>query len=210
MTAPPGMAAGGGPVVGDDGLARCPWPGDDPGYVAYHDREWGRPVADERALFEKLILDAFQAGLSWLTILRKRAAFRAAFAGFDPPAVAAFSSADVAACTRDPGIVRNRAKIEATVANARALVSLWEAGDSLGELVWAHAPAPRPRPESMDEVPTATDESRALSARLREAGFAFVGPTMIYAFMQAVGVVDDHLAGCHVPAEACGPRGVSR
>lgn len=206
MTAPAGMTATGGPVVGADGLARCPWPGDDPDYVAYHDHEWGRPVTDERALFEKLVLDAFQAGLSWLTILRKREAFRAAFAGFDPPAVAAFTEAQVAACCADPGIVRNRAKIEAAVANARTLVGLWEAGDGLARLVWAHAPAPRPRPRSMGEMPAATAESRALSAALRDLGFAFVGPTMIYAFMQAVGAVDDHLAGCHVPPEVCGPR----
>lgn len=206
MSAPTGMAATGRAIVGADGRVRCPWPGDDPDYVAYHDREWGRPVTDERALFEKLVLDAFQAGLSWLTILRKREAFRAAFAGFHPPAMAAFTEADIAACCADPAIVRNRAKIEAAVANARTLMGLWETGDSLSRLVWAHAPALRRRPRAMDEVPAATGESRALAAALRDLGFAFVGPTMLYAFMQAVGAVDDHLAGCHVPPEVCGPR----
>jgi DNA-3-methyladenine glycosylase I len=197
---------GAGPVVGADGLARCPLPREDPLYVAYHDREWGRPVTDERALFEKLVLEGFQAGLSWLVILRKREAFRAAFHGFDPERVAAFTDADVDACAADPAIVRNRAKITAAVGNARTLLALWERGRSLSELVWAHAPDPRPRPTSPAEVPATSPESRVLSRTLRQDGFAFVGPTAMYALMQAMGLVDDHLAGCHVPPEACGPR----
>jgi DNA-3-methyladenine glycosylase I len=203
----PGTFTGDGPVVGADGLVRCPWPGDDADYLAYHDHEWGRPVANDQALFEKLVLEGFQAGLSWLTILRKREAFRAAFAGFQPHAVAAFTEADIEACCRDRAIVRNRRKIEAAVTNARALLGLWQQGQALGDLVWAHAPAPRDqRPASMAELPAATAESRALAAALRQAGFVFVGPTAGYAFMQAMGLVDDHLAGCHVPPQACGPR----
>jgi DNA-3-methyladenine glycosylase I len=189
-------------VTGADGLARCWWCVDDPGYVDYHDREWGRPVRDELRLFEKLCLEGFQAGLSWLTILRKRAAFREAFAGFDPERVAGFGERDVARLLGDARIVRNRAKIEATVGNARALLDLHDTGDTLADLVWSHSPAPRPRPASMADLPAETPASRALSKALRARGFRFVGPTPVYALMQACGVVDDHIAGCHVPSGA--------
>lgn len=197
---------GGGVTVGADGVARCPWPGGHADYVAYHDLEWGRPVTDERALFEKLALEGFQAGLSWLLILRKREAFRAAFDGFDPVRVAAYSDARIGELVADAGIVRNRAKIAATVGNARALLALWERGESLSALVWSHAPPPRDRrPATIADVPATTPAATTLSGQLRRAGFAFVGPTTVYALMQAMGVVDDHLAGCHVPPEVCGP-----
>ncbi|MFO7778539.1 MAG: DNA-3-methyladenine glycosylase I [Nitriliruptoraceae bacterium] len=184
-----------------DGLLRCRWCGDDPDYVTYHDREWGRPVHDERRLYEKLCLEGFQAGLSWLTILRKRPAFRAAFAGFDPEVVATFGDGEVERLLGDAGIVRSRAKIEATIGNARALLRLWEVDASLEALVWDFAPTagPRPRPRSPDEVPAATPASTALAGELKSHGFRFVGPTTAYAFMQAMGLVDDHLEGCHLP-----------
>jgi DNA-3-methyladenine glycosylase I len=184
-------------VVGHDGLARCWWCGNDPAYVAYHDHEWGRPVADDQALFEKLSLDAFQAGLSWVTILHKRPGFRDAFDAFHPPTVAAYDDAAVERLMRNDAIVRNRAKIEATIANAGATVQLAEDGGSLSELVWAFAPEPGPAPRTVDEVPASTAASAALAKRLKAAGFRFVGPTMVYAFMQAVGVINDHLADCH-------------
>jgi DNA-3-methyladenine glycosylase I len=172
---------------------------DDPLYRAYHDDEWGRPVRDERGLFERISLEAFQSGLSWLTILRKREAFRAAFCGFDPDAVAAFGDRDVARLLADAGIVRNRAKVQATIANARATVALRAAGTSLPELVWAHRPAEpdgRPGPAGWADVPALTPESTALAAELKRHGFRFVGPTTAYAAMQACGLVNDHLAGC--------------
>ncbi len=188
-----------GPVVGSDGRARC-WdaPGD-PGYRDYHDREWGRPVRDEVALFEKLCLEGFQSGLSWRTILAKRPAFRAAFAQFDPAAVAALGPADVDRLMGDAGIVRNRRKIEAAVGNARALLAM---EPTLSDLVWSHAPAePGAAPRTSADVPATTPESAALASELKRRGFAFVGPTTLYALMQACGVVDDHLAGCWVRAE---------
>lgn len=189
-------------VRGDDGLARCPW-GDAPAeYRAYHDEEWGRPVADERRVFEKLCLEGFQSGLSWLTILRKREAFRRAFAGFDPVAVSAFGPGDVERLLADAGIVRHRGKIEATIANASATVRLHEEGGSLGGLLWSHEPEPRRAPASRRTIPSSTAESKALSAELRRLGFCFVGPTTVYAAMQALGVVDDHLASCHVRSAA--------
>jgi len=173
----------------------------DPLYAAYHDDEWGRPVRDERGLFERVSLEAFQSGLSWLTILRKREAFRAAFAGFDPDAVARFDAHDVARLLTDVGIVRNRAKVEATIANARATVALREAGRRLDELVWSFAPvAPRPVPARREDVPATTPESVALARELKRAGFRFVGATTAYAAMQACGLVNDHLAGCAVRA----------
>jgi DNA-3-methyladenine glycosylase I len=181
--------------VGPDGVARCWWCGADPDYVAYHDAEWGRPVADGDRLFEKLCLEGFQAGLSWLTILRKRPAFRAAFAGFDVDAVARFDAADVARLAADAGIVRNRAKIEATVSNARATLDLG-GPETLSSLVWSFAPAARPAPRTAADIPTVTPESTALSKALKRHGFRFVGPTTAYALMQAMGVVNDHLAGC--------------
>jgi DNA-3-methyladenine glycosylase I len=178
---------------------RC-FGGDDPLYRDYHDLEWGRPVRDEGALYERLCLEAFQSGLSWLTILRKRAGFRAAFAGFSPDAVAAFDERDSERLLADPAIVRNRAKIAAAITNARATVALRHAG-GLPELVWAHAPPPRPAPASFADVPALTPESRALARELKARGFAFVGPTTAYALMQACGLVNDHLAGCVVRAD---------
>ena len=180
-------------------MARCFGDGD-PLYEAYHDDEWGRPVRDERGLFERLSLEAFQSGLSWLTILRKRPAFRAAFAGFDPDAVARFGARDVERLLGDAGIVRNRAKIEATIANARATLALRTDGAPLPELVAQHRPPARPAPKSLAELPSTTPETKALASRLRAAGFRFVGPTTLYALMQACGHVDDHLAGCPVRA----------
>jgi DNA-3-methyladenine glycosylase I len=184
-------------VVGDDGTARCPWAVSTPEYIAYHDDEWGRPVTDERAVLETLCLEGFQAGLSWLTILRKRPAFRAAFASFDPTVVAAFGDADVDRLLADAGIVRHRAKVMATIANARATLRLREEGRSLAALVWAHEPAARRSPVTTEDLAASTPESKALSAELRRHGFAFVGPTTVYSAMQALGVVNDHLTGCH-------------
>jgi DNA-3-methyladenine glycosylase I len=162
-----------------------------PEYVAYHDTEWGRPVRDSRGLYERLCLEAFQSGLAWITILRKRENFRAAFAGFDIEAVAGFGEDDVARLMADAGIVRNRAKILAAITNARAALDV-----DLAELIWSFAPPPRPRPRSRAELPSVTDESKALARELKRRGFAFVGPTTAYALMQACGLVDDHLAGC--------------
>ncbi len=185
-------------MVGADGLARCGWAGSTPDYLAYHDAEWGRPVHGDDALFERLTLEAFQSGLSWLTILRKREAFRRAFAGFHVPAVAAFGAADVARLLADAGIVRNRAKIEAAVHNARAAAGL---PGGLSALLWSYAPQPRPaRLASFGELPAFTADSTALAKDLKRRGFRFVGPTTAYALMQATGMVDDHLQGCHVAA----------
>lgn len=186
-------------MTGSDGLRRCPWADSTDDYREYHDLEWGRPVHGDVALFERISLEAFQSGLSWLTILRKRESFRAAFDGFDPAAVAAYGEDDVARLMADAGIVRNRRKVAATIQNARALVALQDAGGSLDELVWSFRPAERPRPVTLAEVPSATPESTALSRALKSRGFAFVGPTTMYAAMQACGLVDDHLADCHVP-----------
>ncbi|HEY8527743.1 MAG TPA: DNA-3-methyladenine glycosylase I [Acidimicrobiales bacterium] len=190
-------------VVGDDGRARCAWAGTDPGYVAYHDDEWGRPLRDERRLFELLCLETFQSGLSWALILRKRAGFRAAFEGFEPERLAAYGEAEVTRLLGDARIVRNRAKVEATIANARAVAALHEAGETLVDVVWAHAPdasVPSPRRATLAEVPSTSPEATALSKDLRKRGFRFVGPVVAYAFMQAAGLVDDHLAGCWVAA----------
>lgn len=194
-------------VVGADGLGRCPWGLATPDYVDYHDHEWGRPVVGEQALFERVSLEAFQSGLSWLTILRKREAFRAAFRGFDPELVARFDAEDEARLLADAGIVRNGAKIRATIANARAVLRLRDDG-GLEALFAAHRPAPRtgPRAATLAEVPASTPESAALAKALRRAGMGFVGPTTAYAAMQACGLVDDHVAGCHVPP-APGTRG---
>jgi DNA-3-methyladenine glycosylase I len=173
----------------------------DPLYEAYHDGEWGRRVRDERGLFERLSLEAFQSGLSWLTILRKREGFRAAFAGFDPEAVAGLGVDDVERLMNDAAIVRNRRKIEATIANAAAVLRLREVGRPLDELIWSHAPPDRPPVTSLAELPPTTPESVALAKELKAAGFVFVGPTTVYAAMQACGLVNDHLAGCPVRAE---------
>ena len=183
-------------------MTRCFGDGD-PLYERYHDEEWGRPVTDERGLFERMSLEAFQSGLSWLTILRKRDSFRAAFADFEPDAVARFGDDDVARLMADAGIVRNRAKIEATIANARATVALHADGGTLRELIWErYRPAPRDAPpKTFADVPSQTPETVALAKELKRRGFRFVGPTTLYALMQATGVVDDHLAGCPVRAE---------
>jgi len=182
-------------IVGDDGLARCGWAANDPEYRRYHDEEWGRPLHDERALFEKLCLEGFQAGLSWITILRRRPAFRSAFADFDVATVAAFTEEDVTRLLGDERIIRHRGKIAATIGNARATLAL---GESLAELIWSFAPAPRPEPLSdLAAVPAITAESTALSRALRARGYRFVGPTTMYALMQSSGLVDDHVVGCH-------------
>jgi DNA-3-methyladenine glycosylase I len=176
---------------------RC-WPTSDALYIAYHDDEWGRPVVDERGLLERLCLEGFQSGLSWLTILRKRENFRAAFAGFDPERVARFRERDVERLLGDAGIVRHRGKIEAAIANARGTLALREQGAPLDELVWSHRPeTPRAPRDTQDWQPT-TPESVELSKALKGAGFRFVGPTTVYAAMQACGVVNDHLLSCHV------------
>ena len=187
-------------VVGDDGLARCAWCVATPVYRAYHDTEWGVPVASERGLFEQLALEGFMAGLSWLTVLNKREAFHRGFAGFDPERVARFDERDVARLLADAGIVRHRGKIEATIGNARALLGLHAAGETLGALVAAHAPKPRP---ARDHVTGASlraagvpPEAKALSKALLARGFRFVGPTTVHAWLQAIGAVDDHVTGC--------------
>jgi DNA-3-methyladenine glycosylase I len=185
-----------GLIVGADGLARCGWGGSTPDYLPYHDLEWGRPVHGDDALFERMTLEAFQSGLSWITILRKRPAFRAAFAGFSIPAVAAFSEADATRLMADPGIVRNRMKVDAALHNARVAAEL---PDGLAALLWSYAPPPRPRPATLAQVPATTPESIVLAKDLKKRGFKFVGPTTAYALMQATGMVDDHLAGCFVP-----------
>jgi DNA-3-methyladenine glycosylase I len=177
---------------------RC-WSTTDQLYLAYHDEEWGRPVTDERGLLERLCLEGFQSGLSWLTILRKRENFRAAFAGFAPESVARFGARDVTRLLKDAGIVRHRGKIEAVIANARGTLTLREAGTPLEELVWRHRPQRRrAAPKSFKDVAATTPESAALSKELKRAGFRFVGPTTVYAAMQACGVVNDHLATCFV------------
>jgi len=182
---------------GEDGITRCGWAGTDALYLPYHDEEWGRPLRGDDALFEMLTLEGFQAGLSWLTILRKREAFRSAFAGFAVEKVAAFGPRDVERLMGDAGIVRNRAKIEAAIGNARAALEVGPGG--LTELLWSYAPPARDRRlESFAEMPAETAESKALSKELKRRGFRFVGPTIVYAFMQAVGMVDDHLAGCEI------------
>jgi len=180
--------------TGADGVARCAWAGDDPEYIRYHDEEWGRPLHGDRALFEKMSLEGFQAGLSWITILRKRPRFREVFAGFDPAAVAAYDESDVERLMADAGIIRNRAKILAVIGNARLVEQM--APDEFDDLMWSFAPAPGPRPATFAEVPATTAESVALSKELRRRGFRFVGPTTMYALMQSTGMVDDHVAGC--------------
>jgi DNA-3-methyladenine glycosylase I len=182
-----------------DGVSRCGWATSAPDYVAYHDEEWGFPLHGERAMFERLTLEAFQSGLSWLVILRKRPHFRKAFADFDPAAVAAFGDGDVERLLGDAGIVRNRAKIEATLANARAVLAL---DTPLDELLWSFAPTGHVRPATLAEVPAVAPESKAMAKELKRHGFRFVGPTTCYALMQAAGLVDDHVADCF---RAAGP-----
>jgi DNA-3-methyladenine glycosylase I len=179
------------------GPVRC-WPTADPLYAAYHDEEWGRPVTDERGLYERLCLEGFQSGLAWITILRKREAFRSAFAGFDPERVARFTEHDVVRLLGDAGIVRHRGKIEAAIANANGVLALREAGTPLPELVWSFRPEHYGTPRSTHDWFAQTPESKELSKRLKQAGFRFVGPTTVWAAMQACGVVNDHLADCWV------------
>ena len=186
-------ASAAGAVPGPDGLARCPWALGSADYLAYHDQEWGRPVRDDVGMFERLSLEAFQSGLSWLTILRKRENFRSAFAGFDPATVAAFGPGDEARLLADAGIVRNRAKISAVIRNARAALAV---PGGLAALVWRYADAQAPARATLADVPAWTPASKACARELRELGFVFVGPVTVYATLQACGVVDDHLSGC--------------
>src|SRR6476661_8177714 len=205
---PPGLFAD------DAGATRCAWCQATPLYRNYHDSEWGFPVADERRLFEKICLEGFQSGLSWLTILRKREAFRAAFAGFDAEVVARFGDEDRERLMADAGIVRNRLKVDAAIRNAGAVLALRERG-GLDAFVWSHAPVDHQQPRSVEDLRATSPESIALAKGLKKAGFVFVGPTTMYAAMQACGLVDDHLAGCHrathgVQPAAAGGTGSSR
>lgn len=183
--------------VDDTGVARCAWVGGDPEYRRYHDEEWGHPLHGDRALFEKMSLEGFQAGLSWITILRRRHTFRLAFRDFDIDAVAGFDESDVARLMDDPGIIRNRAKIEATIANAQLTRDLvTDDPGALDRLIWSFAPPASPRPATLADVPAITPEAAALSAQLKKLGYRFVGPTTVYALMQSAGLVDDHVDGC--------------
>ncbi|GGE35670.1 DNA-3-methyladenine glycosylase [Agaricicola taiwanensis] len=190
-------------VLHDDGRYRCPWPGRDPLYVAYHDTEWGVPEYDSRALFEKLILDGFQAGLSWITILRKRENFRQAFDQFDPQAIARYDAARVETLMLDAGIIRNRAKIAGTVKSAQMWLDMEERGESFSELIWSFVGGQpvQSNLRSMADAPTQSDASMAMSKELKRRGFTFCGPTITYAFMQATGLVNDHLVDCFRHAE---------
>lgn len=200
------MAANDGLVVGQDGLMRCFWQQGGPDYAAYHDEEWGRPVVDDTRLFEKICLEGFQAGLSWLTILRKRENFRAGFAGFDPAQVARFGEADVDRLLGNAGIVRHRGKIESTINNARRALDLIEERGSLAAYFWSFEPGPEERPATVDRATlmtlAKTDASTRLSKDLKKRGWSFVGPTTVYAFMQAMGMVNDHIEGCFCRAES--------
>jgi DNA-3-methyladenine glycosylase I len=187
----------GGSVLCDDGVVRCPWGVSPPELRRHHDEEWGRPVGDDDRIFQKLCLEGFQSGLSWLTILRKLENFRKAFANFDPVEVADFDQADIERLMADPGIVRNRAKVLATINNARAALGLRDAGTSLASLLWKYEPRRRRAPRTMADLQSVTSESTTLAAELRRAGFRFVGPTTVFAAMQDLGVVNDHLSDCH-------------
>jgi DNA-3-methyladenine glycosylase I len=194
----------GGAIPGPDGVLRCPWALGTADYIGYHDQEWGQPVRTDAGIFERLSLEAFQSGLSWLTILRKRENFRAAFGGFDPETVAGFGPADEARLLADAGIVRNRAKIRAVIGNARAALDV---PGGLAALVWRYAESPGPAPVTLADVPASTPASQACARELRKLGFSFVGPVTVYAAWQACGVVDDHLAGCF--RRGVGTRSVS-
>lgn len=185
-----------GVVRGDDGVRRCWWGTSTPDYMAYHDDEWGRPVVDDVRVLEKLCLEGFQSGLSWLTILRKRENFRSAFAGFDPEKVARFGDRDIDRLLNDAGIVRHRGKIEATIANARATLDVQRAHGSLATLLWSYEPPRRTVPRALGDLPAKTSESVALGTQLKAYGFRFLGPTTVYAAMQAMGLVNDHIMGC--------------
>lgn len=184
--------------IGDDGIPRCWWAGSDPLYVDYHDTEWGRPVHDDTRLFEKLCLEGFQAGLSWITILRKREHFRAAFKDFDIPTVAAFGADEVECLLLDPGIVRHRGKIESTINNAARAIDLQREFGSLSRYVWSHAEKRTTAPRTSEDLSPMTATSTNLSKDLKKRGWSFVGPTTVYAFMQAMGLVNDHLVGCDI------------
>jgi DNA-3-methyladenine glycosylase I len=191
---------------------RC-WPTTDPLYLAYHDEEWGRPVRDDRLLLERLCLEGFQSGLSWITILRKRPRFREVFRGFEASELARFGEKDVERLLGDAGIIRHRGKIEAAIANARATLALHEAGETLTDLLWSFAPAadpPPPVPRALADMPASTPESKALARELKRRGFRFVGPTTAYALMQATGIVNDHVAGCFVREEVEAARAAAR
>ena len=200
------MSRGGDLIIGSDGRARCRWGSSPDDYRAYHDHEWGRPVADDARLFEKICLEGFQSGLSWITILRKRDAFRRAFRGFDPARVAAMGPADVEVLMTDRSIVRHRGKIEATLNNGRAALKIIEAHGSLAAYLWQFEPPRRPIPVTLLDLPAKTDASAALARDLKSRGFTFVGPTTAYAFMQAMGLVNDHLRGCAVRDEVTAAR----
>lgn len=189
-------------IIGPDGILRCGWCGTDPDYVCYHDTEWGRSVTDDTAIFEKLCLEGFQSGLSWLTILRKRESFRRSFKGFDPEKVARFGKREVNQLLADASIVRHRGKIEATINNARATLAVQNEIGSLSQLVWSFAPTRTKRaPKNLGDLQTSTPESIALSKELLRRGFKFIGPTTMHAAMQSLGLVNDHLIGCHVRQE---------
>jgi DNA-3-methyladenine glycosylase I len=194
-----------GIVVGADGVARCWWPGTDPLYLDYHDREWGRPVADDRRLFEKICLEGFQSGLAWITILRKRDGFRRAFADFEPDVVAGFGDADVERLVADPAIVRHRGKIVSVINNARRMPAIRDEFGSLAAFVWSFEATPRTVRTKAD-IRATSPESEALSKALRKRGWSFVGPTTVYAFLQAMGVVNDHLEGCAFRADCLADR----
>lgn len=191
-----GNSAGGGPVRGADGKLRCPWAGTTSEYMAYHDTEWGKPVHTEQGLYERIMLEAFQSGLSWLAILRKREGIRDAFSDFDPDVVASYTERDVERLLQDERIIRNRRKIAAAVTNARATIALRDSG-GLAALMWSHIPSETRAPGTVAEVPTVTPESIELAKSLKRAGFVFIGPTTMYAAMQATGMVNDHLVACH-------------
>ncbi len=190
-----------GLITGEDGKARCWWCGDDPLYVAYHDNEWGRPVYDDIRLFEKICLEGFQAGLSWITILRKRENFRAAFDGFDFKKVAKYDNDKIEQLLQDAGIIRHRGKIQATINNAQRAIEMTEEFGTLSDYFWSHKPKNHIPPSSKDDIASSTDESKALSKDLKKRGWKFVGPTTCYAFMQAMGMVNDHIDGCFVTAD---------
>ena len=190
-----------GPSRGADGLIRCGWSGDDPLYVAYHDDEWGRGEGDDHRLFEKIVLEGFQAGLSWLTVLRKRERFRRVFAGFDPEVVAGYGEQEIEALLEDAGIIRHRGKIEAAIGNAGRALEMIEEHGSLSSYLWGYASEGGPAPRSLEDLPAQTAASEALSTDLKRRGWRFVGPTTMYAFMQAMGLVNDHLDGCFARAE---------
>ncbi|MEQ8480997.1 MAG: DNA-3-methyladenine glycosylase I [Hoeflea sp.] len=199
------MAHDNGLITGEDGLTRCFWPGDLPDYLAYHDDEWGRPVTEDVRLFEKICLEGFQSGLSWLTILRKRESFRVAFAGFDFRKVALFGDDDIERLLGDKGIVRHRGKIVSTINNAARAIEMVEEFGSLAAYFWSHEPGPEDRPETVDYATLTANPTTPVSTRiskdLKKRGWSFVGPTTVYAFMQAMGLVNDHLEGCHCRAE---------